>query len=191
VDQRGRLIYVNAEDEELRHVAASRGVPAALRLIERRKRALPGIEEHIETEARQHRIDPQLVHAIIEVESAWNPRARSRKGALGLMQLLPGTAARFGIRDLYNPQKNVTAGIRYLRFLLDRFDNNLEYALAGYNAGENAIARAGGVPPYRETRQYVERLRNLYGKQQLQSTNGVGAIFSIVDRSGRVVYVNE
>ncbi len=190
VDQHGRRIYVNSEDQELRQAAARGGASAALQLIERRKRALPGIERHIESEADRHGIDPQLVHAIIEVESAWNPRARSRKGALGLMQLLPRTAARFGVTELFDPAQNVTAGIRYLRFLLDLFDNNLEFAVAGYNAGENAVAAAGGVPPYRETRQYLARLRTLYGKLGPGLVGG-GSIYPVVDHRGRLVYINE
>jgi len=190
VDPQGRLVYVNSEDEELQEAAARGGASAALRLIERRKRALPGIERHIEEVAGQHGIDPQLVHAVIQVESAWNPRARSRKGALGLMQLLPPTAARFGVTDLFDPLENTNAGIRYLRFLLDRFDSNLEFALAGYNAGENAVDAAGGVPPYRETRQYLERLRTLYGKLG-SAVLGAGHIYTVVDHRGRLVYINE
>lgn len=191
VDERGRRIYINTEDEELRQAVARGGSAAAVRVFEHRKRSLPGIEEHLEAEARRHRIDPELVRAIIEVESAWNPRARSRKGALGLMQLLPATGARFGVRELFDPRNNVTAGIRYLRFLLDRFDNNLEWALAGYNAGENAVERAGGVPPYWETRQYVQRLRSLYHKLEQSPSEATAIIFTVIDRKGRVVYVNE
>ena len=190
VDQQGRLIYVNTEDQELRQAAARGGAAAALELIERRKRALPGIEHHIEEVAQQHGIDPELVHAIIEVESAWNPRARSRKGALGLMQLLPRTAARFGVSDPFDPQKNIIAGVRYLRFLLDRFDNNLELAVAGYNAGENAVAAADGVPPYRETQEYLERLRMLYSKLG-PGRAGPSHIYPVVDHRGRLVYMNE
>ncbi len=190
VDKDGRRIYVNVEDDELAAVVTRSGITGARRLLEARRRALPGIEEHIQREAERHGVDPALVHAIIEVESAWNPRARSRKGALGLMQLVPDTAARFGVRDVFDPRQNVTGGVRYLRWLLDRFDNNLEMALAGYNAGENAVQRAGGIPPYRETRQYIARLQERYGK--LAAGNGsAGTIFATVDPAGRLVYVNE
>ena len=134
-DQKGRRIFINTEDVELTQAVRRGGVQAAARLMERRKQALPGIEQHIEDVCRDLEVDPALVLALIEVESAWNPAARSSKGALGLMQLLPGTAARFGVRDLFDPRQNIAAGVRYLRFLLDRFHNNLEWALAAYNAG--------------------------------------------------------
>lgn len=190
-DENGRRIFVNTADSELHQAAVRGGASAALNLMERRKRSLAGIEKHIETEANQHGIDPALVNAVIEVESGWNPRAVSRKGAIGLMQLLPETGARFGVRDLVNPRQNVTAGIRYLRFLLDRFHNDSELALAGYNAGENAVAAAGGVPPYRETREYLDRLRTLYRKLGKGHTHSTGSIYPVRDRNGRVVFVNE
>lgn len=191
-DQTGHLIYVNTEDEELTRAAARGGVTAALRLIEQRKRAMPGIERHIEEVSRRHGVDPALVHALIEVESAWNPNARSRKGALGLMQLMPATAARFGVRQIFDPEENVLGGVRYLRFLLDRFQNNLEFALAAYNAGENAVEAAGGIPRFRETRDYLERLRSLYGKLGPGAgTAGSGYIYPTLDAHGHVVYVNE
>lgn len=191
VDQSGRRIFVNAEDEELRQAAARGGAAAALRLLERRKRSLPDIDEHIEKVSRRHRVDPKLVQAIIEVESGWNPRARSHKGALGLMQLLPETGARFGARHFFNPQENVTAGVRYLRFLLDRFDNNSELALAAYNAGENAVDAAQGVPAYPETREYVKRVASVYGELGRSHASINGRIYAVVDESGRVIFINE
>jgi soluble lytic murein transglycosylase-like protein len=189
-DEQGRRIFVNIQDEELRTAVASGGVSAGMRLMERRRAALTGIEDHIDSEAERHSVDPALVRTMIRVESAWNHRARSHKGALGLMQLLPTTAARFGVTELYDPQENVTAGVRYLRFLLDRFDGNVELAVAAYNAGENAVERNGGIPPYRETREYVARIRNLYGgfgQSKLLGTK----IHATVDSTGRIIYVNE
>lgn len=189
-DKSGRRIYVNVEDDELRRVTVQGGVPAALRLMERRRGSIPGIEAHIDREARQHSLDPRLVRAVIEVESAWNPAARSRKGALGLMQLLPETGARFGVRNLYDPHQNVSGGVRYLRYLLDRFENDLERALAAYNAGENAVTDADGVPPYRETRQYLERVQALYGRLS-SHVEGTERIYRIADEQGRVIFTNE
>lgn len=191
VDHNGRRVFVNTEDKELTQAARQGGAAAALRLMERRKRALPGIEAHIKHVAQRHSIDPELIHAIIEVESTWNPRARSRKGAVGLMQLLPATGRRFGVSDLVNPRQNVAGGVRYLRFLLDRFDGNLELALAAYNAGENAVESAQGVPPYPETRKYLERLRALYAKLGKASLHGTGRILRILDEEGRAVFINE
>ena len=103
-----------------------------------------------------HRVDERLVHAVIAVESAYHPRARSPKGARGLMQLMPSTARQYGVRNAYNPGANLEAGIRHLRSLLDRFE--LSLALAAYNAGEAAVRRFGGMPPYRETQEYVAKV---------------------------------
>ena len=116
--------------------------------------------------AVRHSINPQLVAALIHVESAFNPRAVSRKGAYGLMQLLPETARRFGVnrkRDLLNPVKNLEAGVKYLKWLTERFGGDMQKTLAAYNAGEGAVDRFGGIPPYHETQQYVQRIFGLLG----------------------------
>jgi soluble lytic murein transglycosylase-like protein len=109
-----------------------------------------------------HRVDARLVRAMISVESGYQERARSPKGAMGLMQLMPATARRFNVADPYNPQANIEGGIRYLRVLLDRFPERL--ALAAYNAGEAAVERFRGIPPYAETRDYVTRVLRLVGR---------------------------
>jgi soluble lytic murein transglycosylase-like protein len=109
-----------------------------------------------------HRVDARLVRAMISVESGYQERARSPKGAMGLMQLMPATARRFNVTDPYNPQANIEGGIRYLRVLLDRFPERL--ALAAYNAGEAAVERFRGIPPYAETRDYVTRVLRLVGR---------------------------
>ena len=117
----------------------------------------------IEKAARQAQVHPQLVRAIIVVESAFNPRAVSRRGAVGLMQLLPSTARRYGAADAFDPEQNITAGTRYLRDLITRYGKNLELVLAAYNAGEDAVERYGKrVPPYAETRQYVPAVLSIY-----------------------------
>lgn len=110
--------------------------------------------------ARKHQVNPRLVAALIRQESAGNIRAVSHKGARGLMQLMPATARRFGVSKdkLFDPQHNLEAGVKYLSWLVDQFPNDLAKILAAYNAGENAVARYGGVPPYRETRDYVRRI---------------------------------
>ena len=123
----------------------------------------------IETVARQHKLDPLLVKSVIQAESGFNRYAISRKGALGLMQLIPDTAKRFKVRDPFNPTHNIQGGSQYLRELLTRFHGDLELALAGYNAGENAVIRYDGIPPYPETQNYVRKVMNLYQlyRQQL------------------------
>ena len=115
--------------------------------------------------AAKHGVDPNLVMAVMHQESGFNPRARSYKGASGLMQLMPATARRFGVDNIYDPAQNIDAGTRYLRFLLDTFDGDVELALAGYNAGENAVVHSGyQVPRYRETQNYVKTISAKYGK---------------------------
>jgi soluble lytic murein transglycosylase-like protein len=117
------------------------------------------LEAIADVQARRHDLSPDLVRAVIQVESAWNPRATSVKGAMGLMQLMPETAAQYGVDDPYDPHQNVRAGVAYLRTLIDRFDGRTELALAAYNAGPGAVERYGRtVPPYRETRSYVRKI---------------------------------
>jgi soluble lytic murein transglycosylase-like protein len=116
--------------------------------------------------AVRHSINPHLVAALIHVESAFNPRAISPKGARGLMQLLPETARRFGLtrkKDLYDPKKNLEAGVRYLKWLANRFGGDTQKILAAYNAGEGAVERFGGIPPYQETQTYVQKIFGLLG----------------------------
>jgi soluble lytic murein transglycosylase-like protein len=121
--------------------------------------------------APRYRLDPNLVLAVVEAESNFNPKARSHKNAQGLMQLIPATAERFGVRDVWDPEQNLRGGMAYLRWLLDYFDGDVKLALAGYNAGEKAVERHGGVPPYRETQAYVKRiLRRLGAEDALESS---------------------
>lgn len=116
--------------------------------------------------ARASEIDPALLHAIVKVESGYNPRAVSPKGAVGLMQLMPETARRYGVRDSRDPAQNTAAGSAYLRDLLIQFDHDLPLALAAYNAGERAVERYRGVPPYAETRLYVRKIIAAIGGQR-------------------------
>jgi soluble lytic murein transglycosylase len=107
-------------------------------------------------------IDSNLIRAIIKVESNFNTRAVSRAGAKGLMQLMPKTAYKMDVMDPFNPEENIFGGVKYFKYLLDRFDNNLEISLAAYNAGETAVLKYGGIPKYRETRQYVKKVLKQY-----------------------------
>jgi soluble lytic murein transglycosylase-like protein len=113
--------------------------------------------------ARRHRLSPALLHAVITVESGYNPSARSRKGASGLMQLMPSTARRYAVTDIWDPRQNLAGGARYLSDLLGMFNNDLGLALAAYNAGEGAVIQHGNrIPPYPETRQYVPKVLQHY-----------------------------
>jgi soluble lytic murein transglycosylase-like protein len=124
------------------------------------------VDELILTSSRRHGVDPKLVFAVMHQESGFKQRAVSHKGASGYMQLMPATARRFGVTDIFDPAQNIDAGVRYLRFLLDLFDNDVELALAGYNAGEYRVIRSGyRVPRIRETQNYVRLISaNYYGR---------------------------
>ncbi|HEV7614388.1 MAG TPA: transglycosylase SLT domain-containing protein [Steroidobacteraceae bacterium] len=117
----------------------------------------------IERAAVSASVEPNLLRAVIVVESGFNPRAVSKRGAVGLMQLMPATAMRFGVSNPYDPRENVRAGARYLKFLIDRFGRDVTLALAAYNAGEEAVDRNGGqIPPFTETMAYVPRVLKIY-----------------------------
>lgn len=188
-DVTGRAVYINSEDRELSTLVKKKGVEAVREAIEARKGALPGIDQFIERAALEQRLDPRLVRAVIEVESAWNVRARSRKGALGLMQLMPETARRFGVRDPFDARENISGGTRYLRVLLNQFHENLNYTLAAYNAGEKAVVAWGDVPPYQETRDYLRRVQMIYAARQEEAELRPNAILRTV-QGGRVIYTN-
>jgi hypothetical protein len=115
-------------------------------------------------------VDPSLVHAIVKVESDFNPYAISRKGAMGLMQLMPQTATIMNVRNTFSPDENVEGGVKYLRYLLDRYEGNISLALAAYNAGETAVKKWGTIPPYKETQDYVKKILRIY--------NGTGRTFA-------------
>src|ERR1700739_3317803 len=154
-----------------------------------------GAEKLVREAAERHKVDPALVRAVIETESNWNPAARSHKGAVGLMQLIPSTAMRFGVYDAYNPKQNVDAGVKYLKTLLERYRGNLDLALAAYNAGEGAVDRAHGVPSFQETQSYVRKVQDAYyrpgsGRMDEAYTRS-SRIHRQVDANGRIIFTNE
>ena len=120
-------------------------------------------DHHVEEAARLHQVAPDLVRSVISAESEFDQWAVSSKGAQGLMQLMPATARRFGVADPFDARQNIFAGTQYLRVLLDQFGGDVALVLAAYNAGENAVLRYGGIPPYRETRNYVQKVQGLLG----------------------------
>jgi soluble lytic murein transglycosylase-like protein len=159
--------------------------------------------------ARDEGVDPELVRAIVKAESNFEQNAVSRKGAQGLMQLMPGTAWRYAIRNAFDPKENIRGGVRYLRNLHDLFPGRLPLVLAAYNAGENAVLRYNGIPPYRETRTYVSRVLGYYGRANAAAvpgdarppgqttTNGAiqvvpstPSVFRTVDAGGTPLYTN-
>jgi hypothetical protein len=123
----------------------------------------PSVDGYIEQYSNLYNVDPLLIYAQMNQESAFNARATSSKGASGFMQLMPDTARRFGVRNIYNTQQNIQAGVKYMRWLLDKFGGDMRLALAGYNAGEGAVMKYGNkIPPYRETQNYVNKIMNHY-----------------------------
>jgi soluble lytic murein transglycosylase-like protein len=120
------------------------------------------IDTAIEEAAARHNVDPNLVRAVVKVESNFNPNAVSRKGAMGLMQLMPATARQLRVTNPFDPQQNVDAGVRHLKQLLESYDGDINLTLAAYNAGAGAVARSSGVPHFAETQKYVRRITNLY-----------------------------
>ncbi|MGC8794520.1 MAG: lytic transglycosylase domain-containing protein [Bryobacteraceae bacterium] len=165
------------------------------RVVEpRRPAAVLGLEDYIEEVAARYNLDPVLVQAVIEVESGYDPAAISPKGAVGLMQLMPQTARRMGVRDSFNPWENIEGGVRYLKYLLALFNGDKRRALAAYNAGEGAVFRYGDIPPYPETLAYVYRVGKKLGEQRRaagqQQAKGAAApaaprIVEYVDAQGR------
>ena len=124
----------------------------------------------IQDAAKATRLDAALIHAVISAESGYNPFARSRKGAAGLMQLMPETAKRYGVKNRLDPAQNINGGARYLRDLIRMFNNDVQLAVAAYNAGERAVVRAGNrIPPYQETMTYVPRVMSYYRKYRTTS----------------------
>jgi Transglycosylase SLT domain len=200
----GRRMFVNAEPVATVKLLPARPrtsiyLPGEISFMGENRPAMnvdrDGVEKLVREAADRHRVDPALVRAVIETESNWNPSAYSRKGAMGLMQLIPTTAQRFGANDAFNPKENVDAGVRYLKTLLERYNGNLDLALAAYNAGEGAVDRAHGIPDYRETRNYVHKVQNAYyrpGSGRLDNAYvRANSIHRNVDASGRIIFTNE
>jgi soluble lytic murein transglycosylase-like protein len=154
-------LIVSVEPDEIEYPEEVLAVAPAKLLAE--PPAIPEpFRELITTTAARHGVDVRLVHALIQVESAYRSRAVSPKGARGLMQIMPSTGRQYGALDLFDPQVNLDAGVRHLKSLLERFE--LPLALAAYNAGEGAVSRFGGIPPFRETRDYVSRILGILGR---------------------------
>lgn len=155
VNSKGKVIFTNLVDNT---------PPGSPELVTNLDPSTPdGIESLINAISAEHGVHPALVKAMIKVESNYNRRAVSSKGALGLMQLIPSTGRKFGVRDFFDPRQNIEGGVRHLKSLLGMFGGNLDLSLAAYNAGENLVQRIRRVPPIPETRDYVRKVRSLYG----------------------------
>jgi len=177
----GRLIRVRAGKKPSAKASgkrASAGAAGNLVVQGQSRSAVAGrveIDSLVSRLGRRHGVDPRLVHAVIRQESNYDWLAISHKGARGLMQLTPGTANRFGVKDIFDPAENVEGGVKYLRHLLDRYDGDSSLALAAYNAGEGAVDRFGGIPPFRETRDYVGSISRRLGFFESSVSGGVAS----------------
>ncbi len=175
VDENGRIVVTNVNRPKKKR-----------KKLKRRnfRQVNSSIYDYIINEkARKYGVEPSLIRAIIAVESGFNPRAVSRKGAIGLMQLMPSTASLFGARDPFDPEQNIEAGVRYLRYLIKKFGNK-RLAVAAYNAGETAVKRYNGIPPYRETKNFVSMVMRLHNMKRKT------IIYRCIGKSGSVVLSN-
>ncbi len=161
-DTGGNLVLSDHPKDSTQRTYAVVGTSGEIRTTRVGKRST-AYDSIIDEHASQHGIRADLVRAVIQAESAFNPMARSVKGAMGLMQLMPATAVAYGVTNAYDPAENIRAGVAYLRGLLDRYSQNEELALAAYNAGPTAVAKYGAVPPYRETKDYVAKIQKNAG----------------------------
>ena len=211
LDDHGNLVYTNDESHPRKAAAekASAGKISANPELNRNssdaRPSGPVAEAHplgadvlhqlVQETAHKHNVDPALVSAVISTESNWNTSAISRRGAQGLMQLIPETAQHFGVYNPFDPTQNVEAGVRYLSSLLERYNGDLPKALAAYNAGPRAVDRWRGVPDYRETREYVRKVTSSYfqpgSDHHLPWRAAARPIYRTTRDDGRVVFTNE
>jgi soluble lytic murein transglycosylase-like protein len=160
VDENGHKIYVNAGETSNHANWMSQGFRGSEPTGS--GRVPDNINELVEQTASRHQVDPELIRAIIRVESGYDAKAVSNKGAMGLMQLIPATAHRFGVANPFDPKQNLEGGVNYLKYLLDQFGGDLNLSLAAYNAGEHTVQRSGGIPAIAETQNYVRKVTNIY-----------------------------
>jgi hypothetical protein len=184
-DGEGVTHYTNApNDPRYRRVPGLTGTAAGWLRLPQEVAARFGDE--IREISGRHGVDPGLVQSVIRAESAFNPHAVSIKGAQGLMQLMPRTAQSLGVRNSFDPRENIEGGVRHLRYLMDRFPGNLPLAIAAYNAGEGAVQRYQGIPPYAETQQYVQKVLALSGG----GSGSAAPVFKYELSDGTVTYTN-
>ena len=199
LDERGQRVYINTMPPPARTTASSKNSSASSNATKgdllasglnggstinsgstpsgsSNRLSSARLEELVQSTAARHGVDANLVRAVIETESGGNPSAVSRKGAVGLMQLMPTTALELGVKNMYSAEQNLEAGVRYLHTLLNRYAGDLDKALAAYNAGAGAVDRAGGVPKYRETRDYVKKVTNNYFAADAGKPMGTSAV---------------
>lgn len=194
-DASGRLIISDTPKDSaakvyaVAYVGNAFGVTAKPQVL---SRGAADYDALIAQHAKEHALNPDFVRAVIQAESAFNPRARSPKGAMGLMQLMPGTAAEYRVINAFDPAENIRAGVAYLKSLMTRFKDDISLALAAYNAGPRAVEKYGNtVPPYKETRNYVSKIKSNSGSTNAVPATQVFRTVQIVDGQERVRYTNK
>jgi soluble lytic murein transglycosylase len=158
-------------------------------ISEKRRRAKKNYDQIIQRKSSKYDLEPSIVKAVITTESNWNPKAVSHKGALGLMQLMPSTAEAMQINNPLDPEQNIEAGTRYLRHLLDRFNGDLDLALAAYNAGPSKVEKSGGMPSISETRSFVKNVKSLF-KGKAGKRKRPTRIYKVTYPDGTILYTN-
>ncbi len=209
VDDHGKLIYINGDSLSHRSRSTISSPPDDRQMPSHALTAAPApsygsmlgaqdgpMDRIVQAAAQRHNVDPALVKAVIRTESGWNPRAVSRKGAVGLMQLIPETAQRYGVGNPFDPVQNVEGGTMYLKSLLDRYNGDLTKSLAAYNAGEHAVDQSRGVPQIPETIRYIQKVTDAYfqpgsGRDLSLWSPPSAPVRKEIDPGGRVVYTNE
>jgi soluble lytic murein transglycosylase-like protein len=186
VGSNGRVVYTNLVDTP----AEPAPVTATLAVsVPKEPRYSPApqvpasLQSLVDTIAGNHGVDPALVKAVIKTESNFNRFAVSNRGALGLMQLIPSTGRRYGVQDFFDPRQNIDGGVRHLKFLLEKFNGNVELSLAAYNAGENLVARLGRIPSIPETMNYVRKIRGMYNAKSTPTVMPAAAVETVAAAS--------
>ena len=187
MEERDGVLYISSVETPRPSPASSAPALPAAQIADR---APVPYRDLIRAAAERHKLAPELVESVIRVESNFKAGAVSPKGARGLMQLMPATAAMLGVRNVFDVRQNLEGGVRHLRHLVDRYPGNLALALAAYNAGVEAVARYGGIPPYAETQAYVARILRLLQRAELPAAAEAAGLYRYEAADGHVVYSN-
>ncbi len=187
VDENGVIHFTNTPENSQYKKIISESKPQP-----KLKKNVPNTAHYhqiVDNKSAKYNIEPSLVKAVIKTESNWDAAVVSQKGAMGLMQLMPSTANDMDVRDPFNPEENIEGGIRYLRYLLNKFDGDLTLALAAYNAGPKTVEKFGSIPPIPETQQYVKQVLSIY-KNGSKSGSAPTIIYKVIYNNGTILYTN-